>query len=138
MKLGIVWCAAFYLLLTFQAMAQYFDPYYDGPYDYQQSMPYEDDGPYYERPPAPRSYDRAPLYDEGRSSTAQGRTGSIVIVTGEHTLYYTSPTGEQFAYPICRWQGRQTVVRHHPRRLQERASGVAPNGRDASKKSEAP
>jgi len=126
MKLGIVWCAAFYLLLTFQAMAQYFDPYYDGRYDYEQSVPYEDDGPYYERPPAPRSYDRAPLYDEGRSydrrSTAQDRAGSIVIVTGEHTLYYTAPTGVQFAYPIAvgregkQWFGTTRVVskKQHP------------------------
>ncbi len=120
MKSGIVWCAVFYMLLTFQAAAQYYDPYYDHPGDYRENVPYEDDDTYYERPLAPRSYDRAPFYEErgtyDRRRSAQGSVGNIVIVTSEHTLYYTSPTGEQFAYPIAvgregkQWVGSTRVV----------------------------
>lgn len=126
MRTAVVWCAAFYLLLTFQAMAQYYDPYFDGPYDYRESIPYEHDGPYFERPLAPGTYDFTPPHDEGRSydrrSPSRGRAGSIVIVTGQHMLYYTAPTGERFAYPIAvgregkQWFGTTRVVskKEHP------------------------
>jgi lipoprotein-anchoring transpeptidase ErfK/SrfK len=121
MKLAVIAVAALYLLLPFQASAQYYDPYYDGPSDYWEGDPYQDSDPYLEPP----RYDRPPLYERPQDarprSTKTGR-GSIKIVTSEHTLYYTAPSGEQFAYPIAvgregkQWFGTTRVVskKEHP------------------------
>jgi lipoprotein-anchoring transpeptidase ErfK/SrfK len=121
MKLAVIAVAALYLLLPVQASAQYYDPYYDGPSDYWEGDQYQDSDPYYDPP----RYDRAPLYETPQDtrppSTKAGR-GSIEIVTSEHTLYYTAPSGEQFAYPIAvgregkQWFGTTRVVskKEHP------------------------
>jgi lipoprotein-anchoring transpeptidase ErfK/SrfK len=121
MKLAVIAVAAFYLLLPFQASAQYYDPYYDGPSDYWQGDPYQYGEPYYE----PQEYDRAPLYREAPQGTRPSSTktwrGSIKIVTSEHPLYYTASSGEQFAYPIAvgregkQWFGTTLVLKkEHP------------------------
>jgi lipoprotein-anchoring transpeptidase ErfK/SrfK len=121
MKLAVIAVAAFYLLLPFQASAQYYDPYYDGPSDYWEGDPYQDSDPYFEPP----RYDRPPLYEgpqDARPRSTKAGRGSIEIVTSEHTLYYTAPSGEHFAYPIAvgregkQWFGTTRVVskKKHP------------------------
>ncbi|MBW9052449.1 L,D-transpeptidase [Rhizobium mesosinicum] len=109
------------LLLTVEAQAQVYAPYeeYDGYGGYYYEDPYSPypPPPYYE--PAPRY--REPLYDRRQPST-RGARGTIVIATREHTLVYTTASGEQFAYPIAvgregkQWYGTTRVVskRMHP------------------------
>jgi lipoprotein-anchoring transpeptidase ErfK/SrfK len=122
MKLAVIAVAALYLLLPFQASAQYYDPYYGGTDDYWEGDKYQYGEPY----DAPQEYDRTPLYREAPQATRPPSTkagrGSIEIVTSEHTLYYTAPSGEQFAYPIAvgregkQWFGTTRVVsrKEHP------------------------
>jgi len=99
------------LLLAFQAQAQIYGPYDD----------YGDDG-YYD-PYGP--YGPPPDYGEPmpqRHPRARSGGGTIVIATREHTLIYTTPRGEQLAYPIAvgregkRWYGTTHVIskRKHP------------------------
>jgi lipoprotein-anchoring transpeptidase ErfK/SrfK len=122
MKLTVIAVAALYLLLSVQASAQYYDPYYGSPEEYWDG----DEDQYGDLYHDPQTYDRAPIYREAPQrphtpSTKAGR-GSIVIFTSEHTLYYTSPSGEQFAYPIAvgregkQWFGTTRVVskKEHP------------------------
>jgi hypothetical protein len=66
MKLAVIAVAALYLLLPFQASAQYYDPYYGGPDDYWEGDQYQYGEPYYE----PQEYDRAPLYRRRRKILA--------------------------------------------------------------------
>ncbi|ACE90625.1 L,D-transpeptidase domain-containing protein [Rhizobium phaseoli] len=109
------------LLTVVQAKAQVYEPYdgYDeyGGYDYDDPYSPYPPPPYYD--PAPRYQE--PLYDRRGPSTRSAR-GNIVIATREHTLIYTTASGEQFAYPIAvgregkQWYGSTRVVskRMHP------------------------
>lgn len=122
MKLAFIAVAALYLLLPFSASAQYYEPSYDGPNEYWEGDRYQYNDPYSD----PQGYDRAPLYEEGapgsRQPSLRGGRGSIEIITSEHTLYYTTPSGEQFTYPIAvgregkQWFGTTRVVskKEHP------------------------
>ncbi|UWM82503.1 L,D-transpeptidase [Rhizobium sp. SRDI969] len=109
------------LLTAFAARAQVYGSY-DGYDDYGGDV-YDD--PYSLYPPIPdyepvprhRDYlpDRGPL-------PRQSPGGTILIVTSQHTLYYTTPWGEQYAYPIAvgregkQWFGSTRVVskKEHP------------------------
>lgn len=127
MRLGMIAAAAFFLLSALQAMAQYY-PYVE---PYRDNRVYEYDDPYYAPEPAPEyEYDRAPQYERPqyggpqyrpapyrRHSQTQGAApGTILIATSAHTLYYTDPSGQQFAYPIAvgregkQWFGTTRVV----------------------------
>ncbi|PCD65027.1 L,D-transpeptidase [Rhizobium phaseoli] len=109
------------LLTVVQAKAQVYEPYdgYDeyGGYDYDDLYSPYPPPPYYD--PAPRYQE--PLYDR-RGPSARSARGNIVIATREHTLIYTTASGEQFAYPIAvgregkQWYGSTRVVskRMHP------------------------
>jgi lipoprotein-anchoring transpeptidase ErfK/SrfK len=119
--------AAALLLTAFQANAQVYGPYYG--YDEYDGYGYDD--PYSPYPP-PNEYDPGPRYRElpryqeqplqRRQPSVLGARGTIVIETREHTLIYTTPRGEQFAYPIAvgregkQWYGSTRVVskREHP------------------------
>lgn len=113
--------AAAFLLTVFQTQAQIYEPY--NGYDDFDGYGYDD--PYSPYPP-PLDYDPAPPYQEAlhdRRQSPRGRAkGTIEIVTSEHTLIYTTPWGEQFAYPIAvgregkQWYGSTRVVskRAHP------------------------
>ncbi|MBB4573691.1 L,D-transpeptidase [Rhizobium sp. MC63] len=103
------------LLTVVQARAQVYEPY-DG-YDEDRGYGYDD--PYSPYPPPPY-YDpspryQEPLYDRRAPSTRSAR-GNIVIATREHTLIYTTASGEQFVYPIAvgregkQWYGTTRVV----------------------------
>lgn len=109
------------LLTVVQARAQVYEPYdgydeyggygYDDPYSPYPPPPYYDPGPRYQEP----------LYDR-RAPSARSARGNIVIATREHTLFYTTASGEQFVYPIAvgregkQWYGTTRVVskRMHP------------------------
>ncbi|WP_064682203.1 L,D-transpeptidase [Rhizobium bangladeshense] len=109
------------LLTVVQAKAQVYEPY-DG---YDEYGGYDYDDPYSPYPPPPY-YDPAPRYQEPlynrRGPSTRSAKGNIVIATGEHTLIYTTASGEQFAYPIAvgregkQWYGSTRVVskRMHP------------------------
>ncbi|OWW04847.1 hypothetical protein ATY81_02420 [Rhizobium sp. R72] len=109
MKLVALFATAL-LLITFQAQAQIYGPYDDyGDYGYVD--PY---GPY-----GPPDYgEPMPEY----RPRARSGGGTIVIATREHTLVYTTPQGDQLAYPIAvgregkQWYGTTHVVskRKHP------------------------
>jgi len=120
MRLLVLLAAALFLTAV-HAQAQVYAPY-DG-YDEYDGHGYDD--PYSPYPPPPY-YEpepgyREPLQERREPSTRIGR-GTIVIATREHTLIYTTPWGEQFAYPIAvgregkRWYGSTRVVskREHP------------------------
>ncbi|MGM4915294.1 L,D-transpeptidase [Rhizobium sp. 768_B6_N1_8] len=106
--------AAALLMTVVQAHAQY-----DG-YDEYDGYSYDD--PYNLYPPS--EYEPVPRYRGALPNRAQqSRTKeSIVIVTGEHTLYYATPWGEQYVYPIAvgregkQWFGSTRVVskKAHP------------------------
>ncbi|MBC2808181.1 L,D-transpeptidase (plasmid) [Rhizobium ruizarguesonis] len=117
----LVFLAAALFATAMHAQAQVYAPY-DG-YDEYDGYGYDD--PYSPYPPPPYyepepSY-REPLQERQEPSTRIGR-GTIVIATSEHTLIYTTPWGEQFAYPIAvgregkQWYGKTRVVskRLHP------------------------
>ncbi|QIO48300.1 L,D-transpeptidase (plasmid) [Rhizobium leguminosarum bv. trifolii] len=117
----LVFLAAALFATAMHAQAQVYAPY-DG-YDEYDGYGYDD--PYSPYPPSPYyepepSY-REPLQERQEPSTRIGR-GTIVIATSEHTLIYTTPWGEQFAYPIAvgregkQWYGKTRVVskRLHP------------------------
>ena len=122
MKLAFAVVAAFLLFFPFQASAQFYEPFDGAPNDYWEGDQYLYNDPYSD----PQGYDRAPLYTEGSRNMRQAppRTGqgSIEILTSEHTLYYTAPSGERFAYPIAvgregkQWFGSTRVVskKEHP------------------------
>ncbi|TAY13739.1 L,D-transpeptidase [Rhizobium leguminosarum] len=120
MRLLVLLAAALFLTAV-HAPAQVYAPYdaydeYDG-YGYDDPYSPYPPPPYYD--PAPRYQE--PLYDRRAPSTRSAR-GTIIIATREHTLIYTTPWGEQFAYPIAvgregkRWYGSTRVVskRAHP------------------------
>ncbi|MGO8366871.1 L,D-transpeptidase [Rhizobium ruizarguesonis] len=117
----LVFLAAALFATAMHAQAQVYAPY-DG-YDEYDGYGYDD--PYSPYPPPPYyepepSY-REPLQERQEPSTRIGR-GTIVIATSEHTLIYTTPWDEQFAYPIAvgregkQWYGKTRVVskRLHP------------------------
>lgn len=109
------------LLTVVQAKAQAYEPY-DG---YDEYGGYDYDEPYSPYPPPPY-YEPAPRYrppsQERREPSTRSASGTILIATREHTLIYTTPWGEQFAYPIAvgregkQWYGTTRVVskREHP------------------------
>ncbi|ANM11334.1 MULTISPECIES: L,D-transpeptidase [unclassified Rhizobium] len=120
MRLLVLLAAALFLTAA-HAQAQVYAPY-DG---YEEYDPYGYDDPYSRYPPPPY-YEpepgyREPLQERREPSTRVGR-GAIVIATREHTLIYTTASGEQFAYPIAvgregkQWYGSTRVVskRMHP------------------------
>ncbi|MGR9470664.1 L,D-transpeptidase [Rhizobium leguminosarum] len=120
MRLLVLFAAALFLTAA-NAQAQVYAPY-DG-YDEYDGYGYDD--PYSPYPPPPccetePGY-REPLQERREPSTLTGR-GTIVIATLEHTLIYTTASGEQFAYPIAvgregkQWYGSTRVVskRMHP------------------------
>lgn len=94
MRLLVLLAAAF-LVTVFQVEAQVYAPY-DGTDEYDG---YYSDDPYSPYPPPPH-YDAAPRYREplyDRRRPFERRTeGTIVIATREHTLVYTTASGEQF------------------------------------------
>jgi len=107
------------LLSAVQSDAQVYAPYdgYDDYGGYGYDEPYS---PYLPPPiyePRPRYRNLAP----NRAPITRS-TGSIVIVTGQHALYYTTPWGEQYVYPIAvgregkQWYGTTRVVskKEHP------------------------
>ncbi|MGO6738286.1 L,D-transpeptidase [Rhizobium ruizarguesonis] len=116
----LVFLAAALFATAMHAQAQVYAPY-DG-YDEYDGYGYDD--PYSPYPPPPY-YEPEPSYreplQERQEPTRIGR-GTIVIATSEHTLIYTTPWGEQFAYPIAvgregkQWYGTTRVVskRLHP------------------------
>ncbi|NKQ87427.1 L,D-transpeptidase [Rhizobium ruizarguesonis] len=117
----LIFLAAALFATAMHAQAQVYAPY-DG-YDEYDGYGYDD--PYSPYPPPPYyepepSY-REPLQERQEPSTRIGR-GTIVIATSEHSLIYTTPWGEQFAYPIAvgregkQWYGKTRVVskRLHP------------------------
>ncbi|MBB2749736.1 UNVERIFIED_ORG: lipoprotein-anchoring transpeptidase ErfK/SrfK [Rhizobium aethiopicum] len=117
----LVLLAAALFLTAAHAQAQVYAPY-DG---YEEYDPYGFDDPYSPYPPPPY-YEpepgyREPLQERREPSTRVGRR-AIVIATREHTLIYTTASGEQFAYPIAvgrvgkQWYGSTRVVskRMHP------------------------
>jgi len=103
----LVLFATVLLFAAFQAEAQIYGPY-DGYGDYGDYGYYDPYGPYGPPPdygePVPQRQPRT------------GRGGTIVIATREHTLVYTTPQGEQLAYPIAvgrqgkRWYGTTHVT----------------------------
>ncbi|MDQ0564143.1 lipoprotein-anchoring transpeptidase ErfK/SrfK [Rhizobium mesoamericanum] len=117
----LVLLATALLLTVVEAQAQVYAPYegYDEYGGYYYDDPYSPypPPPYYE--PAPRY--REPQYNRREPST-RGARGTIVIATREHTLIYTTASGEQFVYPIAvgregkQWFGTTRVVskRMHP------------------------
>lgn len=116
MKFLVLFATALFLIAS-QAQAQIWGPYDD--YDYRGSEGYYNDpyGPY--GPPPDYFYgEPAP---QRQQRTRSGR-GTIVIATSEHTLVYTTPRGEQLAYPIAvgregkQWFGTTHVTskRRHP------------------------
>ncbi|MGO6966594.1 L,D-transpeptidase [Rhizobium leguminosarum] len=120
MRLLVLLAAALFLT-AMHAQAQVYAPYdeydeYDG-YGYDDPYSPYPPPPYYEPEP---DY-REPLQERRKPSTRNAR-GTIIIATREHTLVYTTPWGEQFAYPIAvgregkQWCGTTRVVskRLHP------------------------
>ncbi|MGR9076296.1 L,D-transpeptidase [Rhizobium leguminosarum] len=120
MRLLVLFAAALFLTAA-HAQAQVYAPY-DG---YEEYDPYGYDDPYSPYPPPPYYEPEPgylePLQEQREPSTRVGR-GTIVIATREHTLIYTTSSGEQFAYPIAvgregkQWYGSTRVVskRMHP------------------------
>ncbi|MGM5056127.1 L,D-transpeptidase [Rhizobium sp. 814_E9_N1_1] len=120
MRLLVLLAAALFLT-AMHAQAQV-----NVPYDrYDEFDGYGYDDPYSPYPP-PDYYEPAPRYREPfrerREPSTRSARGTIIIATREHTLIYTTPWGEQFAYPIAvgregkQWYGTTRVVskRLHP------------------------
>ncbi|MGR9231902.1 L,D-transpeptidase [Rhizobium leguminosarum] len=117
----LVFLAAALFLTAVHAKAQVYAPY-DG---YEEYDGYSYDDPYSTYPPPPY-YEPEPDYreplQERREPSTRNARGTIIIATREHTLIYTTPWGEQFAYPIAvgregkQWYGSTRVVskREHP------------------------
>ncbi|MDM9625417.1 L,D-transpeptidase [Rhizobium sp. S152] len=117
----LVLLATILLLAALPARAQVYGPY-DG-YDDYGGYSYDDPYGAYPPPPdygPPPDY-REPMPQRRQPSTRAGR-GTIVIATRAHTLIYTTPRGEEIAYPIAvgregkQWYGTTRVVskREHP------------------------
>jgi lipoprotein-anchoring transpeptidase ErfK/SrfK len=118
MRLFAILAAALFLTAV-QSHAQVYGPY-DG---YDEYDGYGYDNPYTPYPPEPE-YQPLPRYRDPPPNRAPitRSSGTIVIVTSEHTLYYSAPWGEQYVYPIAvgregkQWFGSTRVVskKEHP------------------------
>ncbi|WP_184401410.1 L,D-transpeptidase [Rhizobium sp. BK650] len=120
MRLMVLLAASLFLTAA-HAQAQVYAPY-DG---YDEYDPYGYEAPYSPYPPPPY-YEPEPGYreplQERREPSTRSPRGTIVIATREHTLVYTTTSGEQFVYPIAvgregkQWYGTTRVVskRMHP------------------------
>ncbi|RDJ07857.1 L,D-transpeptidase [Rhizobium grahamii] len=108
----LVLVAATFLLCVCQSNAQIYGPYDD------YEVYGDDDGYYNPYLPPPEYSEPLPERRTHRRSTR----GTITIATREHTLVYTTPGGEQLAYPIAvgrqgkQWYGttRVTSKSKHP------------------------
>ncbi|MBY5741968.1 L,D-transpeptidase [Rhizobium leguminosarum] len=115
MRLLVLVVTAALLLTAFAARAQVYGPYdgYDDYGGYGYDDPYSPYPPIPDYEPVPRHRDYLP--DRGQLPRQSAR-GTILIVTSQHTLFYTTPWGEQYAYPIAvgregkQWFGSTRVV----------------------------